>query len=258
MHMSGMKLIACATFFALTLGVHAQSAFELNLQKQILSLQIAVTALQKQLASGKTVDTTLQNQVNLIAKNPVLKLAPYVSVDLSAEDGVTGPNVTFKGVNVHIVDGSGFTDGGISEKYVKASGLGNLIIGYNVAQRTLATGERGACHMLIMGDDNRYTDNSFAGIVTGGSNYVNGYESFVIGGVNNQVNENNSTIIQSVQSVLTGGSCNLLAGGVANSTTNGCDTALFGGLAASGNPAYFSAALGGINGTVIGVNGVTN
>jgi hypothetical protein len=64
-----------------------------------------------------------------------------VSVDPNSEDGVNGPNIIFKGANIHIV-GSGTTnDNG------NPTGLGNLIIGYDedptsVGGNPLAAGDR--------------------------------------------------------------------------------------------------------------------
>jgi hypothetical protein len=209
------------------------------------------TQLSSEINSLKATVASLQQQ--LTALRPLAALAPFVTVDLSPENGVAPPNIVFHGANIHIVDGTGNT----YKPQTIASGLGNLVIGYNQIPypNFLAPGDRGASHMLIMGNENKYTQYSSGGIVTGDDNTVNGIESFVIGGGNNLVNENNSTIVQCFVATLTGGSANVLCGGTANSTTGGSDTALFGGNGVKGNPAFFSSALGGIDGLVIGVTG---
>lgn len=232
-----MKSTLLIALFALASPIYAQSNAQLS--SEITSLKATVASLQKQVA--------------LIAQNKALGLGPFVSVDPNPEMGVRGPHITFSGANIHIVDGTGAA----YKPQTIASGLGNLIIGYNLIPYPsyLSPGDRGASHMLIMGNENKYTQYSSEGIVTGDDNTVNGIESFVIGGGNNLVNENNSTIVQCFVSTLTGGSANVLCGGSANSTTAGSDTALFGGNGVKGSPAFFSSALGGVAGTVIGVTG---
>jgi hypothetical protein len=231
-----MKLLIA--LLALASPIYAQTNAQLS--SQITSLKATVAALQK--------------QVTLISQNPALGLGPFVSVDPNPQLGVKGPNITITGANLHIVDGTGSDYAGNG---AAASGLGSIIIGYNSIPypNFLAPGDRGASHMLIMGSENKYTQYSSRGIVTGDDNTVNGIESFVIGGFDNIVNENNSTIVQCFYSKLTGGSANVLCGGSGNSTTDGSDTSLFGGNGVSGSPVFFSSALGGVAGTVIGVIG---
>jgi hypothetical protein len=65
----------------------------------------------------------LQKQVATLQANKALALGPFVSVDPNAENGAPGPNITFSGANIHIVDGMGQTQ--------LINGLGNLIIGYD-------------------------------------------------------------------------------------------------------------------------------
>lgn len=240
-----MKLLFLA-LFAVT-SLHAQS---------LPQLQLEILALQRTATAQGALIVALEKKLALVASNPALQIGPFVSVDPNPENGLIGPHITFKGANVHIVDGTGSTYANGSAQ----SGRGNLVIGYNAIPYPsfISPGERGASHMLIMGDQNKYTQNSAAGIVSGDMNYVNGYESFVIGGFDNTLNEGESVLIETFYSTLTGGGANLIAGGQADCTTGGSHTALFGGCAATGNPAFFSSALGGINGTVIGVNGVSN
>ncbi len=157
-----------------SLNVHAQSPA--TLQKEVVALQAQVA--------------TLANRLNQLQANPVLAIGPFVSLDLNPQNGVIGPNITFKGVNIHIVSGSGYTTDFVDSGSV-ATGLGNLIIGYNEVPTGdttwLNSGDRGASHMLIMGRNNKYTNHSFGGIVTGWGNTVNGNDSLILGGEQNTV-----------------------------------------------------------------------
>jgi hypothetical protein len=68
----------------------------------------------------------LQKQVEILQANKVLALAPFVTVGPNPENGVRGPHITFSGVNIRLVNGSGTThDNGTPIV------LGNLIIGYD-------------------------------------------------------------------------------------------------------------------------------
>ena len=89
------------------------------LQAKVASLQATVSTLQGQVSS-------LQSQLAVVQSNAALALGPFVTVDPDAEFGVVGPHITFKGANIHIVSGSGFTNDNDNP-----TGLGNLIVGYN-------------------------------------------------------------------------------------------------------------------------------
>src|SRR5205823_4276431 len=102
------------------------------------------------------------------------------------EIGVIGPNITFKGANIHIVSGSGRTDDNGNP-----TGLGNLIIGYDEDPKNsltgdssdgipinaapgvpspLSPGDRGGSHNLVIGGGNRFTQAAFGGFVAGERN----------------------------------------------------------------------------------------
>lgn len=99
-------LISTTMIFSLANAGYAQSS-----QGKNHGLKFQVEQLQKQV-------NTLQTELKSI-----IALAPYVKVDQNAENGVAGPNIVFKGANVHVESGSGAT--------VDSSGLGNLVIGYD-------------------------------------------------------------------------------------------------------------------------------
>lgn len=90
---------------------------------------------------------------------------------------LSNTDLTISGVNVHIVSGSGRTDDGGA-----LTGLGNLIIGYNVASSKFSQARNGS-HNLIVGDANNYT--SYGGLVAGYDNAVAGPYATVTGGTRN-------------------------------------------------------------------------
>ena len=61
---------------------------------------------------------------------------------------VTDNGLVFTGVNVHIVNGTGFTG--------DANGVGNLIVGYDEASETL---DRGGSHNVVIGSEHAYPEN---------------------------------------------------------------------------------------------------
>ena len=95
------------------------------------------------------------------------ELAQYVTV--------AGTNITFSGANVHIVNGSGATDGAVD-------GLGNLIVGYNET-RDDGTDDRTGSHNIVTGSRNNYS--SYGGLVAGSYNEISGTNASVIGGNHN-------------------------------------------------------------------------
>jgi hypothetical protein len=226
---------------------------------QVSSLETTVTLLKKELlvvqkANGvqNTTLTGLQNQLTLVSSNPALALGPYVSVDPNPQIGVKGPNITFKGANIHIVSGSGATD-----DVGNYTGLGNLIIGYDEdpagtnlfnqltgpqAPVVLQTGDRGGCHNLIIGKWNRFLTTSYGGIVAGEENTITGEGTMAIGGVRNVARAQTLNVHDASGSAV--------FGGFANSASGACSTVIGGEL----NQATVqeSAILGGAQNTING------
>jgi len=93
-----------------------------------------------------------------------------------------GAALTFSGMNVQVVDGSGDTFGAVN-------GLGNLILGYN--ENTVSALRTGS-HNLVVGDNHEYT--SFAGLVAGLWNSITGPSASVSGGFQNEASGNSSTV----------------------------------------------------------------
>ena len=150
-----------------------------TLQSQVGTLQTSNTALQSQV-------TTLQNQ--LTVAQPVLALAPFVSVDPNPEINVTGPNIVFKGANIHIISGSGATDDHLSTGGT-LTGLGDLIIGYDElftnSKGVTQTPNRGGSHNLVIGRFNNFTSSAFGGLVAGEQNTISAEAASVSGGAVN-------------------------------------------------------------------------
>src|SRR5689334_11248406 len=168
---------------ALEAKIEALQATVSTQQREIKSLQSSNASLQKQVGDLQTSNTALQKQL-ANAKN-VLALAPFVSVDPNPQIGVAGPNITLKGVNIHIVSGSGATNDKIDQG-ATPTGLGNLIIGYDEAPPAsvgmMTPGDRGGSHNLVIGTGHRFTQAASGGLVAGEINTISNEGASVSGG----------------------------------------------------------------------------
>jgi hypothetical protein len=166
---------------------------------EIAALKAQVAALQSQVQA-------LQTQLAAVQSNNALKLGPFVTVDPNLENGVKGPNITFKGANIHIVSGHTTTADTVT-------GLGNLIIGYDEVPAVfglpaLKAGDRGGSHNLVIGRGNRFAQAAFGGLVAGEGNTISAEAASVSGGFSNTA----SSIVASVS----GGAANTASGPVAS------------------------------------------
>jgi hypothetical protein len=152
---------------------------------------------------------------------------------------MAGNLLSFSGMNVQVVDGSGDTDGAIN-------GLGNLIVGYD--ENDGGDSKTGS-HNIIVGVNHTYT--SYGGLIAGYDNRISGIYSSVSGG------SSNSAI--GIRASVSGGYSNTasanyssVSGGHTNETT-GTYGSVSGGQAneASG---WFSSVSGGNNRTAAGNN----
>lgn len=134
-----------------------------------------------------------------------------------------GRELTFNGVNVHIVDDTGSTicssDG--------CNGLGNLIIGYDEVDSDT---QKSGSHNLVMGTQNSYT--SAGGIVTGERNGIHGQYAVVTGG--------DSNMALGYSAFIATGSDNLVTGNH-NAILGGSDNK---------NQGFWSSILGGVGNTI--------
>jgi hypothetical protein len=185
---------------ALATSLHAQTPAQLEAQ---------ITALQQQIHTMQTANAVLQGYVTQIRNSPVMALAPYIQLDLNSQNGVIGPNLSFVGLNIHILNGSGTTGG--------RAGTGNLIIGYDEAGvGELQPGDRSGSHCLIVGTHNKWTANAWGGFVGGEYNTLSNGEDTIIGGSGNScvppycvVLGGNANVAQGWFSVVGGGFYNI-------------------------------------------------
>ncbi len=105
----------------------------------------------------------------------VMKLSPYLQVTgpTAVLNGLKGPHVIFKGVNLHLRNNKGKTD------YL--NGLGNLIIGYDENYATPAP--RSGSHNLVIGPFHGFS--AYGGLIAGFHNTVSGNYASVSGGIAN-------------------------------------------------------------------------
>jgi hypothetical protein len=162
--------------------------------------------------------------------------------------------LTFSGVNVHILSGSGSTDETVN-------GLGNLIVGYNGLRGS--GDDRSGSHNIVVGDWNNYS--SYGGLVAGYFNSISGVYSSVIGGRHNAANGQYSSVSGGDGNIASGWSssvsggqyntasidCSSVSGGYGN-TASGGGSSVSGGMqnTASGN---LSSVSGGWTNTASGV-----
>ena len=104
---------------------HGHENNDKGIRAEIVALKAEVADPQNQVNSLQASNTTLKNQLAAVESNPALALGPFVTVDPNPENEVVGPNIIFKGANIHVVSGSGTTVDN------NGTGLGNLIIGYD-------------------------------------------------------------------------------------------------------------------------------
>lgn len=164
----------------------------------LASLAKTVAALQAKVNRQQTTITSLKKK--LANAGPVLRLAPYVTVTQTTLDGVSGPNIVFKGVNVHVQSSLGETD---------TSGLGNLIVGWN-ENPSGTPPNRGGSNNLVCGDMNGFS--GCGGFVAGEQNSVGVGFNSILGGFGNTANA-------WWFSTVSGGTNNTASG--ANSTVSG-------------------------------------
>lgn len=182
-------------------------------------------------------------------------LASFMRFEPGEINGVRGPHIVFEGVNVHIRSGTGATADA-------ASGLGNLIVGYNEAPDRLGATDRSGAHNLIVGPEHRFP--GFGGFVAGFRNIISGDFASVSGGRLNQAGNATASVsggfgnaARGENASISGGFGNIAAGtnasisGGFNNAANGDTASVSGG---SGNVArgVSSSVTGGASNTAIG------
>jgi hypothetical protein len=142
----------------------------------LLALSTVGMAVTPTIAQLEAQITSLQAEVNALKQSSVMAMAPFITVDPNPENEVNGPNITFHGANVHIVNGTS------SPGNAGKPGLGNLIIGPNlIGGIDLSQGRQGS-ENLILGNHNAWTAGTSGAIISGEDNVVNGPWNAIIAG----------------------------------------------------------------------------
>jgi hypothetical protein len=147
-----------------------------------------------------------------------------------------GNDITFSGVNVHVVNGTGAT--------YTANGLGNLIVGYNELRGS--GDERIGSHNIVTGAKQNYS--SWGGLIAGYNNTISEDYATVTGGVENtasglysHVSGGRNNTASGSLSAVSGGRNNKASGSYSAVVGGGSDSSLY------WNEAFgdYSAILGG-------------
>jgi hypothetical protein len=160
-----------------------------------------------QFAALKAQVLALQQQVIALQQNKALALAPFVNVDLNPDNHVSGPNITFHGANIHIVNGLNATQ--------LINGLGNLIIGYDeyAPQGNTYQGyERSGSHNLVLGRYHKWFSSAFGNLMAGEWNVTSTEGSF-IAGYQNEASGLNSSVLGGQHCVINTGTYSVILGG---------------------------------------------
>lgn len=154
-----------------------------SMQRQIEGMN--VSALNTRMTDLETVLNAKMADLNTKVDNSVVpNLKNYVEVKTGDINGVKGPHLVFRGVNVHVQSGTGATADA-------TSGLGNLIIGYN-EQASPELSRLGA-HNLVGGSQNGFS--SYGGLVFGFGNKITGTYASAAGGENNTASGISSSVL---------------------------------------------------------------
>jgi hypothetical protein len=224
--------LALALLGAATLAPLAADANPGN-GKPFQQLQAEIDALEDQLADAGEVIEGQQEEIDaleVLLEDLAAQVAALADNHLTCATQV-GDDVRFEGCNVHVLDGSGDTDGA-------TNGVGNLFIGYNELVYADAADRTGS-HNLVIGEGHSFT--SYGGIVAGRRNHVLAENASVLGGQANRATGARSVVVAGQSNVSGGLNAAILGGGVNEAT--GHDSTISGGGAnyASG----FSASIAG-------------
>lgn len=171
----------------LTTGLAATKQTVSAQASTIASQATTIDALGSDLAAATTSIVTLTGDLDvaeqtlgtqgatLVAAAPVLAMAPYVSVDTKALNGLSGPHIIFQGANVHVRS---------MRDWDATTGVGNLIVGWDEAYSDPAPVRTGA-NNLVVGPDHSFTNS--AGLLAGYGNTVSSYAGSALGGMDNSV-----------------------------------------------------------------------
>ncbi len=196
--------------------------------EQIQPLLDAIAALQARVEALETQVSGLQGQLDA-AEGGVATAAALLDVV-----EISGTDVYFKGVNLHVNNGTGQAD--------LVNGLGNLIVGYNLP-RGDGSDWRSGSHNLVVGDQHNFS--SYGGLVAGLHNGLFAPYASVLGGELNTVT--------AAKGVVVGGRLNNASGdygsvlGGEGNTASGPASSVAGGSLNTASGTYASVAGGSEN-----------
>jgi len=225
-----LAVLVCAlVLLAATATAGAKTPTLKSLAKTVAALQKKVAAQAKTITRLNTIvaghTQTLANAASLLA------IAPYVSLHSEALNGVAGPNVVFQGCNVHVRSST--------DEY-HASGLGNLIVGWDDPPLSLPSQYRTGSNNLVVGVSNNFT--SVGGFVAGGYNEISGIFCSVLGD-GNVASNNFASVSGGILNRATGVGASV-SGGFLNTAANYC-ASVSGGKHNSAAGQYSSVSGGG-------------
>jgi len=254
--------ISGATGIAITVG----AAIMVHQHQRIGVLEQRVVSAEALLVHLDTIEVRTNRQFDLlrVASNDIAVqqipqstdgLAAFVRIESGEINGVAGPHIIFEGVNVHVRSGGGTTGD-------DASGLGNLIVGYNEPPDRLGAAERRGGNNLIVGAEHKFSGSGgfvagfrnsvrgvFASAAGGRQNNSNGLATSVSGGTGNTATGEAASITGGFGNVAGGRNASVVGG--FNNTANADAAAVLGGAGnvARGNSATVA---GGASNSAIG------
>ena len=192
-----------------------------SLAKAVAALQKKVNAQATTIASQNATISALQTTVaghttTLASAAPLLAIAPYVSLNAGAINGVKGPNIVFTGANVQIKSATSESD---------TTGLGNLIVGWDDDAASAPVGYRSGSNNLICGDWSGFT--SYGGFVAGFNNAVSSTYASVGGGSANIASGHEASVSGGWGNVASGNFASVSGGGLG--TASGFSASISGG-----------------------------
>ena len=129
-----------------------------------------------------TTSSTLTGAINeLVARLNAADNATSALETKTTSMSVSGNNLYFTGLNVHIRNGAGSS--------TTVNGLGNLIVGYD---EDIGNDTKTGSHNLVVGAGHTYTN--FCGLVVGHDNAITGQYASVSGGANCTASGNYSSV----------------------------------------------------------------
>jgi hypothetical protein len=188
------------------------------LEAQTQAQAAQITSLQSALANQSAQIASLQSLLQHFSRN--------------------GNEIYITGANLNIRDGSGHTWGNTNDPgFPVATGLGNLIVGYNEAM--FPPGTKTGSHNLIVGLWQSYS--SVGGIVAGRENTISGPYATVTGGDRNTASAATASVTGGslnsanfVSASVTGGAFNEANGGCSSVTGGARNVAVFFGASVIG------------------------